>query len=242
MGWQNPTIIAELGENAFPFSMVRLTDLIGVAAVAGAHAIKVQLYRADHFPKAEQLAKANTEFPRHRVRDLVALAHAEGLLAGVSVFDPEAIKVAQDAGVDFIKLATREQSNVQLLTAVLDSGAPNIFRSVDWREVLAGHSVITYDWADVITLACISEYPTALTTVHTDRLSSLMADPFGWSSHTTGWVDCVEAVRQGACVIEKHLCLDPSDPEGLWSLPPGRFEMMVHELAQIRALQTQEEP
>ena len=228
-------VIAELGENVFPFNMERLVTLIGRAAVAGANAVKVQLYRGTHFPLSESMAKSATEFPRHRVKDLVALAHAEGLQAGVSVFDFEAIKVAQDVGVDFIKLATREQNNVRLLTAVLDAGVPRVLRSIDWRRVLVGHSVITYDWADITTLACIPEYPTVFATTHTDRLSALMSDPFGWSSHTTGWMDCIEAVWQGACVIEKHLCLDPSDPEGLWSLFPGGFEMMVRELVQIRA-------
>ena len=52
-----PFFIAELGLNVFPYSRDRLIRLVETAAEAGANAVKVQLFYADHFPVAEQKEK-----------------------------------------------------------------------------------------------------------------------------------------------------------------------------------------
>jgi sialic acid synthase SpsE len=51
--------------------------------------------------------------------------------------------------------------------------------------------------------------------------------PWGWSSHTRGWLDCWLAAKWGASVIEKHLALSPDDIEAGHSLLPHEFHKMT---------------
>src|SRR3989338_224409 len=56
---------------------------------------------------------------------------------------------------------------------------------------------------------------------------------WGWSSHTTGYADCVMAARMGASVIEKHFAMGPQDVEAPHSLLPDEFGKMVERIRKI---------
>ena len=57
-------LIADLCSNIRPFTKERIGEFIDNAALAGADAVKVQLFKADHFPNEERAAKRPLEFPR----------------------------------------------------------------------------------------------------------------------------------------------------------------------------------
>ena len=129
-------ILAEIGSNVFPFSRDRMEAFVIAASEAGADAVKVQLYRADHFPEHERASKAATEFPRVQFMDFVSMAHAAGLRAGASVFDEDAVDLVAKHG-DFIKLATREQDNATLIFASRATGL-TVLRSVSCSRLPTG--------------------------------------------------------------------------------------------------------
>src|SRR3990172_1121814 len=87
------------------------------AAMAKATAVKVQLFKAEHFPSAEHASKRPLEFPRARLVEFVEAAHRHGLRAGASVFDNEAVELAAKH-CDFLKLAAREWDNAELIAKV----------------------------------------------------------------------------------------------------------------------------
>ncbi len=190
------------------------------AAKAGADAVKVQLFRADHFPESERAAKRPLEFPRGRLREYVQCAHAYGLTAGASVFDLEAVALAAE-WCDWLKLAAREQANGELRAEVWMANK-TYYRSIDKMWASTG------DRETVLHTIQMYPVPMSLALWHLFRFCWNMYDAprWGWSSHTTGTLDCLLASRLGASVIEKHLALSPSDLEAGHSLSPSRFAAM----------------
>lgn len=209
------------------------------AAKSGATHVKIQCFKAEHFPIAEQESKRPLEFPRELVPLFVETAHRYGLKAGASVFDKEAVELAV-RHCDFIKLAAREQYNKELAWAASDfppwtpSDSPRIkpvYRSVSEWNAWDRFSIPLHKGA---TLFAIQKYParlieSLLCVINASRRFTAFfnAPHWGWSSHTRGWIDCLFAAKLGAAVIEKHLALSPSDIEAGHSLLPDEFSKMA---------------
>ena len=216
-------IIAELGMNAYPFTPERLDVMCKTAANCGADAVKIQFFRAAHFPASERETKKPYEFPATRLSEFVEIAHRNELKAGASVFEPRHVEKAALAGMDFLKIASREFRNEKLAMACqLDTSLP-IYQS--WpvgQAFIEAHDIELDDWH---WLLCIPIYPTSWQAA--EEIASLLEPPFeGWSSHTNNWRDCEIAKDRGATIFEKHLALNRSDPEYRWSLLPAAFEKM----------------
>jgi len=84
----------------------------------------------------------------------------------------------------------------------------------------------------LVLLKCTSAYPTPpeemnLRTI--PHLAEAFDTPVGLSDHTLGIAVPVAAVALGACVIEKHLTMDRSEPgpDSAFSLEPAEFKSMV---------------
>lgn len=213
-----PFTIAELGSNIHPFTRERIDMFIDSAALAGADAVKIQLFKADHFPNEERAAKQDLEFPRELFGWFLERAKFYGLQGGASTFDKDAIDLCMRRGANFIKLATREQHNFALRTYA-QKFKGTIFRSINFERVVAYEPRMPRE----ITLGCIPRYPTSITSkllnLIEDKLSSgYLSAPFGWSSHTIGLDDVIAASFAGAQVIEKHFKVSETDLEAKWSL------------------------
>lgn len=223
-------IIAELGMNAYPFTPERLDVMCETAANCGADAVKIQFFRATHFPAKERETKKLYEFPAAHLSEFIEIAHRYQLKAGASIFEPRHVEKAALAGMDFLKIASREWRNSKLrLVCELDTGLP-IYQS--WPAFHISEEPLDVCLNDWYMLLCIPEYPTM------DALAAVVANaleaPFrGWSSHTTNWRDCEIARDRGATIFEKHLALNKKDPEYRWSLLPAAFEKMCVALGNI---------
>jgi sialic acid synthase SpsE len=216
-------LIAEIGSSPAPDWNFDLW--CAAAAQAGATHVKAQMFQAEHFPEAEQASKQPLVFPRQRFAEFVEMAHEYNLRAGASVFDAEAVELVARQG-DFLKLAAREQYNLDLLIKVFQQDKP-FFRSVS--DLTFGEGVSK---APVTTLFAVQTYPAPM-------LESIWklnqfywhchsrGYRWGWSSHTRGDLDCRLAARLGASVIEKHLCLSDADLEAGHSLRVDKFRAMA---------------
>ena len=225
-----PEIVAELCSNPVSYHW-DLTRFVTQAAMTGAKNVKIQVFRAEHFPEWEQAGKRAAEFPRERLREFAELAHANGMKAGASVFDAEAVELCARE-LDFLKLAAREQYNFELAFLVCNQNKP-VYRSISefgaWG--VAGTSTRSMD----ATLWAIQSYPAPmLLSLYGVTRAALFfgnlnysSPRWGWSSHTRGWLDCLLAARFGASVIEKHFCLSHDDIEGGHSLTSDEFGRMV---------------
>lgn len=216
-------IIAELGGNLFPYSRERITQLLGAAQRSGVDAVKVQLFVAEHFVGFEAVDKRRLEFPRGELGHFVNQAHTLSLLAGASVFDRQAVQLCVNAGVDFIKLAAREEDNVALRRMVNRQFPGPVYRSVSWPLLREPESA-----PREIIMGAVSIYPSiGLSNLGDQFLAGSMPSPFGWSSHTDHFADCVAAIRSGADAIEKHLKLADTDEEARWSLDEQQMAVAV---------------
>ncbi len=233
------TVIAELGSNPAAYSW-DFNEFCWAAHKAGANAVKCQLWKTEHFPASEWAAKRPLEFPRALLPEFVAQAYRWALKAGASVFDAEAVELAA-AQFDFLKLAAREQDNVELTVAVMHATSryykQPFYRSISTGKIVNDAGFHIGQWEP---LYAIQEYPTAmgvalikLIVAHRMFVREGFPDNWGWSSHTTGALDCVLAARLGASVIEKHLCLSKADPEGGHSLLPDEFGRMVSQIRRV---------
>jgi sialic acid synthase SpsE len=221
-----PFTIAELGSNPAPFTKDRIEHFLLWAAGAGADAVKIQLFRADHFPNEERAAKQKLEFPRELFSWYLERARFHRLQGGASTFDKDAIDLCNRLGADFIKLATREQSN-RALREHAQKFKGTIYRSVDFETLDEYEPRMPRE----VTLGCITRYPTAFTyKMKRDMLAKfrgkLLPEPWGWSSHTVGIDDVLIATNYGAKAVEKHFCLSRDDAEARWSLDVGHWMMM----------------
>jgi len=231
-------IIAEFGSSPAAYEW-ELEQWIKAALVSGATSAKVQLFKAEHFPEAEQESKRALEFPRDTLPTAARLAHAHGLEFGASVFDEEAaILAAQHC--DFLKLAAREQYNTELIGSCLREANKNnkpVYRSISDTSTdlyLLGES---FSLSKHLQFFTVQSYPvnmlravfTVLKAAHFFNSRGLR---WGWSSHTTGIFDCTLAVKLGAQVIEKHLALSKTDLEAGHSLLPHQFYEMIRRINQ----------
>ncbi len=219
--------IAELGSNIHPFTKDRIEQFIDNVSLAGATAVKIQLFKADHFPNEERAVKQDLEFPRELFGWFLERATFYGLQGGASVFDTDAIDLCTRLGANFIKLATREQSNVALRNYAQQFKG-TIYRSINF-ETLSGHEP---RMPREVTLGCIPRYPTTFTRslkhrMHTGLWYGFVPAPWGWSSHSILFDDVYMAAMAGAKAIEKHFKLSETDLEAKWSI--DLFEWMAME-------------
>ena len=222
-------LIADLCSNAAPFGEHALVWGSTRAVLAGATHVKVQLFTPSHFPRQEREAKRAVTFPRGRLPGFVWAVHMAGARAGASVFDEQAVDACVDAGVDFLKLATREAFNSQLVDLCQDTGLP-FYTSIPlgtevqpWRDRRPNETF----------LGCLAQYPVVDWPAY-DPFAHFRSQPaWGWSSHTPHYQDVLMAVAAGATVIEKHLMFNDSDPEAAWSLTCAEFRSMSDEIKQL---------
>lgn len=226
--------IAELGSNIHPFTKERIDMFIDSAALAGATAVKVQLFQADHFPNEERAAKQDLEFPRELFGWFLERAKFYKLQGGASVFDKDAIDLCTRLGAKFIKLATREQFNFALRLYANREFKGTIFRSIDFERVVAYEPRLPRE----VILGCIPRYPTLFTPkLKSDMSKKLnyhyLAEPWGWSSHSILFDDIYTAAMHGASVIEKHFQESDSDIEAKWSLDMWEWLAMERMLKDV---------
>ncbi len=222
-------IIAETCSNIIGH-LDRLETIVRDVAWTGAQGLKIQLFRGDHFGEKEAESKRRLEFPRDRFPELVELCHKHGLACGASVFDEDAVDLVVKYG-DFLKLATRERSNEKLYYQCVNSDLP---------------VVASYKYGDgegkqtnprVLMMACIPEYPTERVSIpHTLPGYDEPGRYWGWSSHTSHWLDVSIAVSRGAVAIEKHIAFHVNDPEWGWSLDVDAFKQMCKDVAWVEGV------
>lgn len=206
---RSPFIIAEIGEHPAQWK-----DYIEQASACGADAVKIQLWRPQHFPKEERGVKAKWQFPWHEFEAFVGAAHARGMKAGASVFDFDSCELVSVSGGDFLKLACREEHNLLLrLQAWLVSGLTGpVYRSVNVRK----RQTRPAGWLGEIPLACIPEYPALPST----PVFRVWKRPWGYSSHAPRYQD-LKRLAEVPDIVERHLGPEP------WASTAREFEGMV---------------
>ncbi len=233
----SPYVIAEVGSN-FNQSKDVARRLIDAAKVAGADAVKFQLFRADVlYPDGGEVHDIfkSVQLDVDWLPDLKAHATGQGLHFSASAFDRESIKSLAELGVPFLKVGSSETANLDLVAWMAAVGKP-LFLSTgmcglgeisDAVEVCLGLGL-----ADVSLMQCQSVYPLENADVNLaaiNTLRSAFGGPVGFSDHSLGIFAPIAAAARGAHSIEKHFTLDRSmaGPDHFYALEPGELKTMI---------------
>lgn len=252
---QPPFIVAEMSGN-HDGSLDRALAIIGDAARAGAHAVKLQTYTADTMT-------LDVDGPGFRVEDPDSLWHGEALhqlyqkahtpwdwhprlfqrcrelemVCFSSPFDDTAVDLLEDLDTPCYKIASFENVDLALIRRVAATGKPLILSTGMATAAELDDAVRTARAAgceELILLKCTSSYPadpghSNLATI--PALGQLFNCQVGLSDHTLGLGAALAAVALGASVIEKHVTLSRADDtvDAAFSLEPSELQSLVVE-------------
>lgn len=247
-----PYVVAEMSGNHCG-SLERALKLVDMVADAGAHAIKLQTYRADtitidHDGPGFRLSDGHELWGGRRLYDLYQEAHtpwewhqpiferarSRGLTAFSSPFDPTAVEFLDSLDVPAYKIASSELVDLPLIRLAAATGKPLIIStgmaSVAEIEAAAGAARGTR----FMLLGCTASYPADpndSNLLGLPLLSQVFDVPVGLSDHTPGIGAAVAAVALGACLIEKHVTLSRAEGgvDAAFSLEPAELAALVTE-------------
>jgi sialic acid synthase SpsE len=139
---------------------------------------------------------------------------------------------------DFLKVASRDLTNLPLLNALAETKIPIILSTgmAGQRELEEGLEVVSRYHDNISILHCVSEYPTNPKNVNLNTIRYLQKHfgkyRIGFSDHTIGITAAISAVAMGAQIVEKHITIDRrmkgTDQEG--SLGPDGMMRMVRDI------------
>jgi pseudaminic acid synthase len=248
----SPFIIAEMSGNHNQ-SLDRALEIVDAAALAGAHAIKLQTYTADTITMkgAYTINDENSLWNGKELHDLYQQAYTpwewhqpiferakeKGLIAFSSPFDETAVDFLETLNVPAYKIASFENTHLPLIRKVAQTGKPVIISTgvssiSDIDETV--RLLRNEGCENFILLKCTSTYPASpentnlLTIPHLSQLHNCLV---GLSDHTMGIGVSVAAVALGARIIEKHFTLRRADGgvDSAFSLEPEELKALVIE-------------
>lgn len=242
-------IIAELSANAAT-SHEEALALVDAAADSGASAVKIQAWspgsmaiHGSHTIKGglwdgRDLADLYSEnhVPWTWIPALRDRAWQRGLLFGASVFDQAAIDYMVAIDADFLKIASFELTDIDLIKAASATGKFLIISTgmATVEEIslaVAAAKMARKDHDSIMLMACSSIYPCPNDMAHTQRVLRLKTQfrvRVGYSDHTADIVAPLMAIAHGATAIEKHLMLaGQTTADEAFSLPPEIYKTMV---------------
>lgn len=143
------------------------------------------------------------KYTKSKGLDFVETLCAIGCLSMLKLFTPDKLKVA-----------SRDLTNLPLLTALAETKIPMIISTgmAGKKELNDAIQVITKYHNNLSILHCVSEYPTKYENVNLNTIPYLKKQysnfSIGYSDHTIGISTPIAAVAMGAEIIEKHITLD----------------------------------
>ena len=250
-----PFVIAEMSGNHNQ-SLDRALEIVDAAAVAGAHALKLQTYTANtmtldlsegeffindknslwHGSTLHDLyERARTPWEWHE--PIMRRAGELGMLCFSSPFDASAVDFLETLDVPAYKIASFEIVDLPLIRKVASTGKPMIISTgmASLAEIDdAVRAARDGGCQDLILLKCTSTYPATPenSNVRTiPHLRALYDCEVGLSDHTLGVGASVAAIALGATVVEKHFTLSREDGgvDSTFSLEPAEMHALVIE-------------
>lgn len=251
----SPFLVAEMSGNHNQ-SLERALSIIESAAESGAHAIKLQTYtagtmtldiRSDDFIVNDEKSLWNGK----SLYELYDMAHTPwdwhepifqrakelGLVVFSTPFDHTAVDFLETLDVPCYKIASFENTDLDLIRKVAQTGKPLIISTgmanpSDLHEAIV--AVRETSSSQVILLKCTSTYPASpddsniLTIPH---MMDLFDCNIGLSDHTLGIGVPLAAIAHGACFVEKHFTLARSEGgvDSAFSLEPAEFAILAEE-------------
>ncbi|MFX3636807.1 MAG: pseudaminic acid synthase [Candidatus Pristimantibacillus sp.] len=250
-----PFIIAEMSGNHNQ-SLERALEIVEEAAKTGVDALKIQTYTADTMTLDLEdgdfyIADPNSLWKGTSLHKLYQEAYTPwewhkpifdrcrelGIIGFSTPFDETAIQFLETLDVPAYKIASFENTDIQLIRKVAATGKPLIISTGMATVAELDETVRAAKEAgchDIVLLKCTSTYPATPETTNIStipHLKELFNCQVGLSDHTMGIGVSVASVALGATVIEKHFTLRRADGgvDSAFSLEPEEMQSLVIE-------------
>lgn len=218
-------IVAEIAQ-AHDGSLGSAHAYIDSAARSGADAVKFQTHLAEHESTRAEPWRVRfspqdetrfdywrrMEFSPEQWSGLKDHADDVGIAFVSSPFSVQAVELLDRIGVDALKVASGEMSNIPLLEAMAATGRPVILSSgmSPWEEIDRAVEIISGTNNAFAVLQCTSEYPCPPESVGLNVITEIRdryACPVGLSDHSGTIYAGLAAATIGIDVLEIHLTL-----------------------------------
>ncbi len=219
-------IIAEAGSN-HNGRIDYAYKLIDIAKEAGADVVKFQminpenLYVPYYWNNGEKVVN---EVYQRRMKEKLSYddwkkiynyCNDKNILFTASAFDKEGIDFLSDLNVPFIKLASSDLNNLELIKYLAEKDINTILSTgmADLAEIKASvDEFITYSSAELLKIMhCVSSYPCELSNAGLNKIDELKKNlpcEIGYSDHTQSSIAACIAISKGVNYLEKHFTFD----------------------------------
>ena len=259
IGAGKPTlVIAEIGVN-HDGSLSKALELVRIASVCGADAVKLQFFRATTLvhPQGElaeyQRGRTSAADPIELLRryemaseDVFRIVKAirdQHMIPLATPFSPTDLELVERLRLPAIKIASPDLINRPLLSAAAKVGKPLL---VSTGAATMDEVATTVDWlrgwsAPHALLHCVSGYPVTPANANLcwiGELARRFDAPIGYSDHTTAVLAGGMAAAAGATIVEKHVTYDRDarGPDHSSSADPHQFERYVRHVREADTL------
>ncbi|MFQ5651444.1 MAG: N-acetylneuraminate synthase family protein [bacterium] len=245
-------IVAEVGNN-HEGSYTLAEDLVGLAAEAGANAVKFQTFKTEHYVSRRDEERyqrlKSFELSYDEFEKLSKLAAKSGLIFISTPFELESARFL-DKIVSAFKIASSDNTFYPLLECVARTHKPILLSAglADLTQLGYSKSLIEKTWHEeniqqsLAILHCVSSYPVVPEETNLLAIKTIQ-DEFhctvGYSDHTLGLEAAVLAVALGARIIEKHFTINKhySDfRDHQLAADPRELAVLVEKVKQAREL------
>lgn len=250
-----PFVIAEMSGNHNQ-SLERALELVNAAAESGADALKLQTYTPDTMTidcdrEGFVIDDMKSLWSGAKLYDLYREAYTPwewhepifkrakelGLIPFSTPFDNTAVDFLETLDVACYKIASFENTDIQLIKKVAATGKPLIISTGMASLGELAHSVeVARDSGceNIVLLKCTSSYPATpldsnISTI--PHMRELFECPIGLSDHTLGIGVSIASIALGAAVIERHFTLSRKDGgvDSAFSLEKDELKQLVDE-------------
>jgi sialic acid synthase SpsE len=201
------------GQSLPPIDAVKMTKRDLKLEMAGSEMLKP--YPGPHsFGQTYGDHRAYLELSDEEHFEVYKHAKEKGLDFVETICAPTCLSLLKNFRPDRLKVASRDLSNLPLLSALSETKIPIILSTgmSGEKELEDALEIITKYHSDITILHCLSQYPAEYKNINLATILYLREKypgyTIGYSDHSIGISIPVAAVALGARVIEKHITLD----------------------------------
>lgn len=250
-----PFVIAEISAN-HGGSLAKALEIVDLAAVAGANAVKMQHYLPETITVRSNLPEfrigggtlwdgrqlfdlyEEAMTPWEWTAEIFARAKSKGMICFSSPFDKTAVDFLEEHDVVAYKVASFELVDIPLIQYIARTGRPMIMSTgmATIQEIDAAVSAARDAGnKQLALLRCNSGYPA------NPAEMDLAAIPFmrdrwncqvGLSDHTLDSTASIASIALGATIIEKHFIASRNDggPDAAFSSEPAELTLLINQI------------
>ena len=249
---QEVLVIAEIGNN-HEGNYALAEEMIGLAADAGADAVKFQTFKTEYYVSNKDTKRFNQlksfELSHSELEKLSKLAREAGLLFISTPFDLDSAMFL-DKLVDAFKISSGDNTFYPLIDKVAEANKPIIFSSglADLKQINKTKDLIETKWnknginQQLTVMHCVSSYPVEPEYANLNAITTLLNNldcAVGYSDHTMGIDAAIAAVVLGAKIIEKHFTIDKDFSEfrdHRLSSDPSELKLLVDKIRLVSTM------